>query len=479
MANQIYVNEPYDSLPFPLEMANNLYKFPIIKNDKDEIINGKNQKIAILTGGLFFYNYEKKYDPNFRTFINDINKNVKDLNKNIKIKINVSGLQDSYLNTNISLNAYKGEEGEGLLDLGMIISCCPALDEIHILPYTFMTENINGNVHMISNLSQQLEYCVNNKINVVSCSYGSAIKYYDNFDKDDDNFFKDYFDKLTICVSSGDDGGCNSNTSSYNTETKKLICNKNVPYPGSSKYVLSTGGTKYNLNNTEEITWYDSPGIKPYGGSSAGGISYFPKPSWQNIQYVNENPINNINKRLVPDVSGMAEAKWYLPLSLNKMKPGEISLVGGTSAVAPMYASFFIIVNQIREKNNLKPIGFVNDKLYELQSIHKNLFNDITRGKNTAGYNANTKYDMATGLGTPNFDKILDKLTDYNIKNNSFNNSLNNSLNNSKNNSQNNNSSVYQKTNGESNKKINNINKIIQIIMLITFAFLIILLFFI
>ena len=113
----------------------------------------------------------------------------------------------------------------------------------------------------------------------------------------------------------------------------------------------------------------------------------------------------------------MANDKWYLPLSGSKTPKYEVRLVGGTSAVAPMYASFFIVVNQLRQKNNLKPVGFVNDILYELQSNNGNLFTDITKGKNTAGYTASVNYDMATGLGTPNFDIILEKLVNYNETN--------------------------------------------------------------
>ena len=465
MDNNIYINTPYDEFPFPLEMAHNLYKFPIIKNNQDKIINGENQKIAILTGGLWLYNYEKK-DSGFKNFINDIKKNVKDLNEDLKIKIVVSGeLPQSYIK-DVSENTLKNEEGEGLLDLGMIISCCPALEEIHILPYLISDTNMNGDIHMISNLPQQLKYCLDNNIHVISCSYGSEIKNYGNFEKDDYNFFKDYYDKLTICVASGDDGGCNADTSSYNFKTKNLICEKNVSYPGSSKYVLSTGGTQYTSDNKYEEVWYDSPGIKPYGGSGGGGISAFSKPKWQNINYVNNNSINNINKRLVPDVSGMANDKWYLPLSGSKTPKYEVRLVGGTSAVAPMYASFFIVVNQLRQKNNLKPVGFVNDILYELQSNNGNLFTDITKGKNTAGYTASVNYDMATGLGTPNFDIILEKLVNYNETNKNENENENKTNKNetnknetNKNENENENKTNKNETNKNKNENENKTNK--------------------
>ena len=80
-------------------------------------------------------------------------------------------------------------------------------------------------------------------------------------------------------------------------------------------------------------------------GSGGGGISK------QIISPQYQKNITGYSKRTVPDVSGIATS-WYLPISnikLNQPIQGEsysISLSGGTSVVAPMYAAFFIIVNQ-------------------------------------------------------------------------------------------------------------------------------------
>jgi subtilase family serine protease len=80
--------------------------------------------------------------------------------------------------------------------------------------------------------------------------------------------------------------------------------------------------------------------------------------------------------------------------------------VGGTSASAPLWAALAALADQ----GLSRPVGFVNPLLYELAAnpSDSNAFNDITTGNNdwtgTNGglYPATARYDMATGLGTPN-----------------------------------------------------------------------------
>lgn len=136
------------------------------------------------------------------------------------------------------------------------------------------------------------------------------------------------------------------------------------------------------------------------------------RPKWQygaNLDKFKQN-------RLVPYVAGLAQSRWYLPVSTQQIKSNSdgsttIPLSGGTSAVAPMYAAFFIIVNQKREKQNKPPIGFVNNHLYKLQFKNHNLFSDIVDGNITAGYKAKDKYDLTSGLGIPKFGNMLKYLT--------------------------------------------------------------------
>jgi subtilase family serine protease len=78
-------------------------------------------------------------------------------------------------------------------------------------------------------------------------------------------------------------------------------------------------------------------------------------------------------------------------------------VVGGTSAVAPLWAALIALINQQLGH----PVGFVNAALYGL----KNSFNDITNGNNDDSnvgyYSAQPGWDPCTGLGSPNGAAVL------------------------------------------------------------------------
>ena len=82
--------------------------------------------------------------------------------------------------------------------------------------------------------------------------------------------------------------------------------------------------------------------------------------------------------------------------------------IGGTSAVAPLWAALVGILNQGLNTH----IGFINPLLYRKAS---NAFHDITSGNNdTVGrgnYTAGTGWDACTGLGSPDGKKILSALS--------------------------------------------------------------------
>ena len=400
----IYINKEISNFNYPYKLANTLYNFPIDYHS----YNGKGQKIGILTGGEWFIEYANS-DNNFSNFIkNYLSINIPELNKNLKIILHDPTKTQNYYSH--PENALSAEEGEALLDISIILSCCPALEEIHIFPYSIANAIENGKKKILTNIKDYLILSRKLGINVISCSYGSYISV---TDEQDDEIFKDFSD-ITICVASGDNGGCNTITS---TQTK---CDRMTLYPSYSKYVLSVGGTQFTSTIQTQIptdmsqqAWFDSPGLTQFGGGSGGGgISPLLRPKWQNGANLNTFK----QYRLVPDVAGLAQSRWYLPVSTQQIKinsdgSSTIPLSGGTSAVAPMYAAFFVIVNQEREKQNKPPIGFVNNYLYKLQFKNENLFDDIVDGKSTAGYKAKDKYDLISGLGIPKFDNILKYLT--------------------------------------------------------------------
>ena len=87
---------------------------------------------------------------------------------------------------------------------------------------------------------------------------------------------------------------------------------------------------------------------------------------------------------------------------------GSPNLIGGTSASTPVFASILTRINEERIEAGKSPVGFVNPTLY----ANPDAFHDITVGNNsgcgTPGFFAATGWDPLTGLGTPNYPKLLD-----------------------------------------------------------------------
>ena len=144
---------------------------------------------------------------------------------------------------------------------------------------------------------------------------------------------------VTITVASGDDGSSDGTTGTV------------VDFPASSPHVLACGGTELFASGTtitEEIVWDDLP----QGGASGGGFSTtFPVPSWQTSAL----PAGS-SGRGVPDVSGDASPES----GYNIIVDGQPQVVGGTSAVAPLYAGLIALVNQQLASQGQPSAGFVN-----------------------------------------------------------------------------------------------------------------------
>jgi kumamolisin len=118
----------------------------------------------------------------------------------------------------------------------------------------------------------------------------------------------------------------------------------------------------------------------------------FPLPSWQTKAGVpkSANPKHNVG-RGVPDVSGNADpTTGYVTLV-----DGQSGVIGGTSAVAPLWAGLIALINQSLGK----PVGLINPLLYQNASTARD-FHDVTSGNNGA-YSAGPGWDACTGLGSP------------------------------------------------------------------------------
>jgi kumamolisin len=183
---------------------------------------------------------------------------------------------------------------------------------------------------------------------------------------------------VTITVAAGDNGSSDGVTDGSN----------NVDFPASSPNVLACGGTALVSSSgaiTSETVWNDGS----EGGATGGGFSTsFSQPSYQSSLATN---YPGQTGRGVPDVSGDADPDT----GYNILVDGSQEVVGGTSAVAPLWAALVALLNQ---QLNTR-LGFINTALYALAEPN-NGFNDITDGNN-GSYSAGPGWDPCTGLGSP------------------------------------------------------------------------------
>ena len=128
-----------------------------------------------------------------------------------------------------------------------------------------------------------------------------------------------------------------------------------------------------------ERTWNDGA----QGGASGGGISaVFDPPAYQADAGLppSANPGGRAG-RGVPDVAGDASPASGYAVRVD----GRDMVIGGTSAVAPLYAGLVALLNQKLGR----PVGFLNPALY---GAGRAAIRDITEGDNGA-------YRAGLGLG--------------------------------------------------------------------------------
>ncbi len=196
---------------------------------------------------------------------------------------------------------------------------------------------------------------------------------------------------ISVCAAAGDNGSSDGQTDGRN----------HVDFPASSPWVLACGGTKLVGPNgaiQSETVWNDGAN----GGATGGGVSsHFSKPAYQaKINVPKPSGTVNPTGRGVPDVAGVADPNTGYAVIID----GQEGVVGGTSAVAPLWAALIALFNQELGKN----VGWIHPKLYETLFPRKAM-RDITSGNN-GSYKAGTGWDPCTGLGSPNGQAMLNLL---------------------------------------------------------------------
>jgi kumamolisin len=167
-----------------------------------------------------------------------------------------------------------------------------------------------------------------------------------------------------------------------------------VDFPSSSPGAIGTGGTKLVTKGdgaiAKETVWNE---LRHKQGATGGGISAInPKPPAQA-----QLPIAG---RGVPDIAGNADPttgfRMLVPVGGGK---ASLELVGGTSAVAPLYAALAARI----EQNLGHPIGDLQQAIYAAPA---RVFHDVTTGNND-GYAAQPGWDAATGRGSVDGGALL------------------------------------------------------------------------
>jgi kumamolisin len=184
---------------------------------------------------------------------------------------------------------------------------------------------------------------------------------------------------ITITAATGDNGSTDGASDGLN----------HADFPSSSPHILACGGTNLQGSGssiTAETVW----NALPNGGATGGGVSnFFAKPSWQSSAKV-PNPTNSTGGRGVPDVSGDADPATGYQVRVD----GKDFVIGGTSAVAPLWAGLIALANQ----QNGRSAGFIQPAIYSAKA--KSAFRDIIQGNN-GGFKAGPGWDACTGFGSP------------------------------------------------------------------------------
>ncbi len=328
----------------PLQLAT-LYNFP-------PNLNGTGQKIGIIQLGGGYV-------------LSDITTYFSQLGINATPNITAVSVDGGVNNPNDP----SGASVEVILDTEIIAALVPAATiRVYFAPNSFQ------------GFYDAIAAAINDNCGIISISWGLVESGWGSSNLNAyNNLFKSASTKnITILAASGDNGS--SDGSSGN----------NVDFPSSSPYVLACGGTNLKTVNditiSQEITWT----------GSGGGISKtFARPSYQ----------SNISSTLLsgmrgsPDVSGVADPSTGHVIY--SAREGGWFVVGGTSAVSPLWSGLLGKINQSLGTN----VGFIHPFLYSTT----NIYNDIVAGNNGA-FSAIVGWDKCTGFGSFDGTKLLNAL---------------------------------------------------------------------
>ncbi|KAI0482591.1 subtilisin-like protein [Xylariaceae sp. FL0804] len=278
----------------------------------------------------------------------------------------------------------------------------------------------------------QLQCGVYAPTNVVSVSYGADEAGLPNFymRRQCSEWMKLALQGTTVVMSSGDSGVGADGDCPVDARGDEVF---SPDYAASCPYVLAVGSTEWDRysNRTAERPYEKLHEVATARFPSGGGFSnVFARPAYQSravqayldsptgralpfgsyAQFVVDGNFANVTAgkynrlgRAYPDVAAVGDRQVVLG-------NGTWYLVGGTSLSAPVWGSVLTLINEARLTAGKSTLGFIHPILY----ANPQAFNDITEGSNegcdTTGFVASKGWDPVTGLGSPNFPRLLDVL---------------------------------------------------------------------
>ena len=356
-----------------------------------------------------------------------------------------------------TINPYgSGDELESDLDLEWSGAIAKGANILFV--YTGNSSNNGG-------AFQALQYAIDEDVApVISVSYATCEAELGGFSLES-SFEKAATQGQTILAASGDEGStsCFISTPVAKGDPSQTVQESlAVDYPASSPNVTAVGGTEISQTNPDymnsdtaywaaangtdvlssalqylpEVVWNDdlaNCGQSNCLSASGGGVStLFAKPTWQS----GVPGIPSDSKRDVPDVALYASPNYpgYLFCSSDPQTnvigscatgfrdsgTGLLTIAGGTSFAAPIFAGMVAILNQ--EAGYTTGQGPINPELYKVaadSATYAAGFHDVTSGSNACaagsnycsaagetGYSAGVGYDLATGLGSVNLSAL-------------------------------------------------------------------------
>ncbi len=247
----------------------------------------------------------------------------------------------------------QGADGEVMLDVEVIASVAPgAHQRVYFAP--------NTDTGFLRAIQQATTEC-----DLISISWGSAESSWSEraVSRFANAFAAARARGVTVFVASGDAG------------SRDGTARDTVDYPASDPSVIGCGGTKLLLDSSgaraSEVVWDENDTTSATGG----GISrLFPG-------------------RTVPDVAGNADPVTGYQCVVD----GQHAVIGGTSAVAPLYAAMTAVLRQAHPQ----PFDLLN-----LIATNPGTAWDVTSGGN-GGFRAGPGRDSVSGYGVVDYGRLL------------------------------------------------------------------------